>query len=417
MPGVSMSGGGRLFREACGATGPLRFEWADPTTAELRSRDIEQAAFVVGQDPAADLVLDDPSTEPFHAFLQLIDGRLFAFDLGSTDGIRWGEIPRRSGWVNRGEPLRIGHTTIRLVGGDRAGESIVEPAPTSSRYASRLDLQRVVLEYGVASAGKEGRYQREVLDRVLVLAGSSDRCKLRLGGHQVAGFVFTMVRTPKGLWLTNILPRNGATINGASCRFARLEDDDVVQFGQCTIRVIYSDADRTPVVQAAPRQSAAPAGPAISARTIGEMVMSPDESSPEMLLQPLLELAGSDPGSSSSPFGEALVLMVRLLGDVHRDHLSLVRDELGEIRRLSREMEKMRGEMQRPVAPNLASPHPAPTNGAAHLVDFGVPLEREDVPRPGPEAVNELIGERLQAWERERQSRWRKLLRILTKSK
>jgi predicted component of type VI protein secretion system len=274
----------------------------------------------------------------------------------------------------------------------------------------------VVLEYGVASAGKEGRYQREVLDRVLVLAGSSDRCKLRLGGHQVARFAFTMIRSPKGLWLTNILPHDGATINGASCRFARLEDDDVVQFGQCTIRVIYSDADRTPVVQAVPRQATAPIGQAIQTRTIGEMVMSPDESSPEMLLQPLLELAASDPGSSSSPFGEALVLMVRLLGDVHRDHLTLVRDELGEIRRLSRDMEKMRGDMHRPVAPNLSSPHPPPTNGAGHLADFDPRLDREEVPRPGPEAVNELIGERLEAWERERQSRWRKLLRILTKS-
>jgi len=171
-----MSDEGRLFLEACGATGPLRFEWADPTTAELRGRDIEQAAFVVGHDPAADLVLDDPSVEPYHAFLQIVDGRLFAFDLGKTDGLRWGEIPRAAGWVNRGQPLRIGRYTIRLIGGDReGGESIVEPAPTSSRYVSRLNLPRVVLEFRVATEGKDGRYQRDILDRVLVLAGRSER--------------------------------------------------------------------------------------------------------------------------------------------------------------------------------------------------------------------------------------------------
>ena len=32
--------------------------------------------------------------------------------------------------------------------------------------------------------------------------------------------------------MTNILPTEGATVNGALCRFARLEDEDVVQLGQ-----------------------------------------------------------------------------------------------------------------------------------------------------------------------------------------
>ena len=237
-----MSDEGRLFLEACGASGPLRFEWADPTTAEVRSRDIEQPALVVGRDPAADLVLDDPSVEPYHAFLQVVDGRLFAFDLGSTDGLRWGEIPRAAGWVNRGQPLRIGRYTIRLVGGDREeGKSIVQPAPTSSRYVSRLNLPEVFLEFRVATAGKDGRYQRDVLDRVLVLAGSSERCKLRVEGRNVAKFICALIRTAEGLWMTNIFPTEGATVNGAFCRFARLEDDDVVQLGNSKVRVIYND--------------------------------------------------------------------------------------------------------------------------------------------------------------------------------
>ena len=414
--GVEMSDGGRLFLEACGATGPLRFEWVDPTTAELRSRDIEQAAFVVGHDPTADLVLDDPSVEPYHAFFQVIDGRLFAFDLGSTDGLRWGEIPRRAGWVNRREPLGIGRNTIRLVGGDREGESIVEPAPTSSRYVSRLNLQRVVLEYGVATEGKDSRYQREALDRVLLLAGSSERCKLRVGGQHVASFAFAMIRTPKGLWMTNILPGAGATINGALCRFTRLEDDDVVQIGQCRIRVIYNDTGKTPMAQAPLRQATANLGSSILPRAIGEMVMPSDELSHDVLLQPLLEMAGSDLGMPSSPFGHALVLMVRLLGDVHRDHLTLVRDELAEIRRLSRDMDQLRGETLRPGTRHLPSPQTNSSNGAGHATDIGSQLEPEVAPRPHPEAVQEIIGERLEAWERERQSRWRKLLRLLTKS-
>jgi predicted component of type VI protein secretion system len=410
-----MSDEGRLFLEACGATGPLRFEWADPTTTEVCSRDIDKAAFVVGRDPAADLVLDDPSVGSYHAFLQVVEGRLFAFDLGSIQGLRWGEIPRAAGWLDRGQPLRIGRYTIHLVGGDReGGKSIVQPAPTSYRYVSRLNLPGVFLEFRVAAEGKDGRYQREVLDRVLVLAGSSERCKLRVEGRNVAKFIYTLIRTADGLWMTNIFPTEGATVNGAFCRFARLEDDDVVQLGNSKVRVLYHDPAQTPIVRAPDRQAAASLGPASQPRVIGGTAISVDESSPETLLPALLEQAGSELGLESSPFGQALVLMVRLLGDVHRDHLTLVRDELAEIRRLSRDMEKLRGQMAQPPPRHLPSPQSDAPNGASQLADSSSQLE--DASRPHPEAVPEIIGDRLEAWERERQSRWRKLLRLLTES-
>jgi len=410
-----MSDEGRLFLEACGATGPLRFEWTDPTTAEVCSREIEQAAFVVGRDPAADLVLDDPSVGPFHAFLQVVEGRLFAFDLGSTEGLRWGEVPRAAGWLNRGQPLGIGRYTIRLVGGNREeGKSIVQPAPTSSRYASRLKLPGVFLEFRVAAAGNEGRIQREVLDRVLVLAGSSERCKLRVDGRNVAKFICALIRTAEGLWMTNILPNEGATINGAFCRFTRLEDDDVVQLDNSRVRVIYNDAPPAPIVRAPYSPPAAGFGPAGQPRAIGGMAIPVDELSPENVLQPLLEQAGSELGPGSSPFGQALILMVRLLGDVHRDHLTLVRDELAEIRRLSRDMDKLRDEMRQPAPRLLPLRHGDSPNGASQIADSSSQLE--DAPRPHPEAVPEIIGERLEAWERERRSRWRKLLTLLTGS-
>ena len=50
------------------------------------------------------------------------------------------------------------------------------------------------------------------------------------------------------------------------------------------------------------------------------------------------------------------------------------------------------------------------------MADFGSEPELENAPRPHPEAVQEIVGERLEAWERERQSRWRKFLRLLTQS-
>jgi hypothetical protein len=417
MTGAEMSEEGRLFLEACGATGPLHFEWTDATTAEVRGQIIEQPALVVGRDPAADVVLDDPIVEPFHALLQVVDGRLFAVDLGSVNGLRWGMIPRAAGWVNRGQWLTIGRSTIRLVAGDREGEeSIVKPAPTSERYVSRLNLPRVDLDRRVTAQGKHGRSKRTSLNQVLVLGGSSEQCKLRFEGHRVPNFACALIRTPNGLWMTNILPGAGASVNGTLCRFARLEDEDIVQFGPISVRVRYVDAPNTTSVQTPHPQASAGLGLAVQPGALREMVLPGGNSPSEIVPESLLEQARRDPAPASSPFGQALAQMVRLLGDVHRDHLALVRDELAEIRQLSRDMEDLRAKLQEPVPRSLALALADSADGAHHLAEFGPPDNFEEGPRPNPEAVREIVAERLEARERKNHSRWRKLLRLVIRS-
>ena len=59
--------------------------------------------------------------------------------------------------------------------------------------------------------------------------------------------------------------------------------------------------------------------------------------------RPLLEGEGPSPDMASSPFGQALILLIRLLGDIHRDHLKLVREELAQIRRINLEMKATGG--------------------------------------------------------------------------
>jgi predicted component of type VI protein secretion system len=404
----------RLFLEACGASGPLRFEVTDPTMAEVRSQEVEQPTLVVGSDPAADLVLDDSSVEPFHALFQVIEGRLFAVDLESATGLRWGEIPRTAGWVNRGQPLRIGRYLIRLVGGDREEEkSLVQPAPTSSRFVSRVNPPGVSVEFRLATASTGKPDHRDVLDRVLVLAGRSERCKLRVQGQSVAKFICALIRTAEGLWMTNILPSQGATVNGAFCRCARLEDEDVIQLGNFNVRVTYNDTAHTPNPRASNGHATASLSPASRHRGIDHTIMPADEASPDVLLRPLLELAGSELEPNSSPFGQALMMMVRLLGDVHRDHLSLVRDELTEIRRLSQEMARLRSETPQDQPRQLLFTNGEASNGASRAPENTARFEYP--PRPHPEAVPELIADRLEAWERERQSRWRKILNVLTR--
>ena len=79
---------------------------------------------------------------------------------------------------------------------------------------------------------------------------------------------------------------------------------------------------------------------------------------------------------ASSPFGQALILLIRLLGDIHRDHLKLVREELAQIRRINLEMKA--------TGAGLARPRPRPGTGtkAATVEDAAANGD----PEPGPAA-------------------------------
>lgn len=392
---------GGYFMEACGMKGPLRLEWNDWTSGELVGREFRRPTVLVGQNWRADLVMDHPSVGRRHAYLQCVDGQFFAVDLASRKGLNWDGVPRAAGWVDQ-TPLQIGSIAVRVGGLERgAGEPGAGPAPTSARYVSSRPLPGAVLEIHQP----EERPRRCPMDRVLVLVGSSDRCKVRLTDPGSSRFVFGLIRTPEGVWLVDLLSSLGLTVNGAACGGSRLEDGDVIQVGRTTIRLLYNGK----TARALPREKALPSPVALPFRpsespapglSLPFAVEEAGELSPEAILRPFLEMAGSNPGAPS-PFGEALVLMVRLLGDVHRDHLTLVRSELDHIRRLGREMEGLRAQTSRPAPWTLA---PA--------ADDALP-KPAGPPRPDPETVRAVIGERLETWETARQSRWRRILNLL----
>jgi hypothetical protein len=135
---------------------------------------------------------------------------------------------------------------------------------------------------------------------------------------------------------------------------------------------------------------------------------------PAVALGPLLDRGLSPQELASSPFGQALLMMVQLVGDVHRDHLELVRSELEQIRMLNLEISAARRQAA-PVAvsgPNGADLNEARTSAARPQAQPGPDhgLERSD-----PAVVHNIVAERLNQWERDRQARWRKILDLLVR--
>jgi hypothetical protein len=64
-----------------------------------------QSPRVVGRDPAADIVIDDPAFAPRHASIELHDGKVLLRDLGSEDGSLVNGIQVRDGWLQPGDQV------------------------------------------------------------------------------------------------------------------------------------------------------------------------------------------------------------------------------------------------------------------------------------------------------------------------
>ena len=413
-----MDGEDRLFLADSGLSGALQVEHSREGGPAPRVVELARPAVLVGSSPDADVVISEPGVGVRHAYFQVVEGRVFAVDLESRLGLKWNGVPRLSGWVADDRPVQVGSSTLRALGAARGGD-VAGPGPTSSRYRSRADLPGLVLEV----RGPDGSPRRFALNRVLTLIGRSDRCQLRIPDRDVSRFVCSLVRTPNGVWLVDLLSTRGVALNGVRRRRVRLDDGDAVRFGAWSFRVFYGDADPgVPAVRAAGTTPAVVASRATPrpAKILPRPLDRHDEAAPEALLERFLDRGG--PTSSSSPFGDALVMLVQLLGEMHQEHVKLVRDELDEIRRLHREMSATRERLAR-MERDLRPATPSGLDAGREAIASGPPHDERDGhereplvnPRLDPDAVQAVIGERLEAWERERRSGWRKLVSLLVK--
>src|SRR5262249_55592730 len=136
----------------------------------------------------------------------------------------------------------------------------------------------------------------------------------------------------------------------------------------------------------------------------------PEDFLSEAILRPLLEGGEPTAGPASSPFGEALVLLVRLLGEMHRDHVQLVREELEQIRRIHGKIDATRAALGRP-GPEMGGE----ATTAVGVAVGGAPRPEPAAPPPrlvDPEAIQSLVGQRIAAWEEERRGRWQRVIEL-----
>lgn len=135
-----------------------------------------------------------------------------------------------------------------------------------------------------------------------------------------------------------------------------------------------------------------------------------------------------------------MAMLAQMFGALHRDQMTTIRDQFEQIRQLKEEIHRLRAAPPRHLpnagasspgsdrfgpgaslpSPDAATPLAPPSAHALERpVNAGPAAPASDAPvypRLSPMEVQALAGVRLAEFERDRRSRWRKLLRVMMSS-
>jgi pSer/pThr/pTyr-binding forkhead associated (FHA) protein len=412
------------FLGACRVTAPLELSVERPDRGLLLRRSFDRPFALVGRDPRADLPLEDEDVSQRHAYIQVVEGRVFAADLGSQTGTRWPDGSQHFGWLEPEQRLRIGPFQV-VLGGKPSEGPRDDWNPLDPGSAARLGAPTAVLEFRNGNR-QDARWR---LDRALTFVGRTDGCHLQLIHASVSKTHCCLFAGPRGIWLIDLLARGGVRVNGRPVRWACLEDGDWFEVGEFTVGLRYqssaADGPATPAVEE-PRMvnvmathaylparaesssseelrlAAAPPTriiavqamplPNLPARTEpakGGVPVAADDDAVTLPAGPLVPTTGTPESLLTlfarqfalmqqqmfDQFQQSVMMMVQAFGALHRDQVGLVRGELDQLRQLTERL----NELEMELVKHQGTP-PAPVAAAAEADWPTLRLDATEVP-------------------------------------
>jgi len=416
------------FLAACGSPGPLRVGVGQRDQLRSETWTFGQPFLVIGRRPESDLMLDHWQVSRRHAYLQMIEGRYYCVDLGSRTGTHGGDASERSGWLDRERTIQIGTFLVRP---EWPSDTPPEPQPSPG----------VTWELPGRAIGQAVWR----MDRHLVLVGRSPACRIRIVEPDVSKFHCSLVLTPMGVWVVDLLGQKGISVNGEPLRCARLEDGDELRVGRHALRPRYDspppdlalpDLALPDLAQVSPMPGglativpppglfrpgemmpAPPRWPAIDRDPPG--LVTPPGPGGDLVVSTLISQFGMMQQQMFDQFHHTMMMMFEGFAALHREQSGSFREEFEQVRKLSQEIESLRAETAR-IADSVRSPErPRPaTNGHAPIAKAlppGEPIRRVTPPPPDPDVdIHAQLCLRLASIQSERQNRWQKILGMIS---
>lgn len=387
----------RDFSAACEARLPLRLTVRNERNGATDDVLLERPWALLGGDEHCDVRLLHPDVSQRHTYLQIVSSRLLCCDLGSRTGTHWSDEIRSRSWLKPQEPIFIGPYSVRVHDNDFVEGAQQVDGPR------KLELPRVTLSF-INARSRAGRSKKSRIRRPVTLIGWSHLCNIRLQHSSVGRVHASLIWTPSGLWVVDLLCRGGTSVNGQRVDAAPLREGDELTVGRFQLRITYTDPQESavePVSADSPTQSVSSlsniAASGIAAIPPGHLpTLNGNGHTLEPALAPklpvsvqLLQRPGEIPGlaagvplppgnSTSETVAMALVqqfsvmqkelfdhtqqllsMMAQTFNAAHSRQIDLIRSELMRVHEVNRELQELNLKLTlsqgaAPAAPSLA---------------------------------------------------------------
>jgi pSer/pThr/pTyr-binding forkhead associated (FHA) protein len=373
-------------------TGDLELRIAREGETSLERRVFSQPFVLVGSHPSNDFCVRDDAVSKRHAYLQVIQGALFCFDLGSRAGLRWGQTPEPYGWLAPGRCLHIGPYRLWLSDSAATLGSHSERRDLSNPLRERLPPNQSPFRSLIELQQGNGRTAFVNSTHFLTMIGRSSSCKMQFDHPSVSWFHCSLLNTANGMWILDLLSREGTQINGKRCRWAQLKEGEEVRVGKFVLRLRFEPPaassghevlalkprpssdhqdviaqDRKPLPanmgqHLTPLHRGTHANPATSlpesypnslivSASTPESVRSDSTLAPmraeQSLLLPVIEQFNLMQQQMFDQFHQSMMMLVQMFGAMHRAQMDLIRDELDQLRQLTEDLHTLQAELRK----------------------------------------------------------------------
>lgn len=250
------------FSAACGNQQALTLAIAhrkDQAATDIQSFD---KPFVrIGRSIHNDLMLADDAVSFRHIYMQMVDGHWAYFNLHSTVRSKGRRRQQPTwGWLDEARELNVGPFVV-------SPQPAGLPDQSSDLPPRDRAMTPAVAEFELELVNRQNSPARRI-QRPVTLIGSARHCDLWLKDPSVSSVHASLVLTSRGVWVVDLLGRNGVTVDRKRVSWKQLQNGSFLEIGHFCFRVWINSAEpltidprERPPVHKVPADQSLTAGP------------------------------------------------------------------------------------------------------------------------------------------------------------
>jgi pSer/pThr/pTyr-binding forkhead associated (FHA) protein len=304
---------------------------------------------LLGRAPGADIAIGDRAASDRHVYFHLDPRGVYAVDLATPTGTRFGGARGSAGWLGPGDSLEVAGSRVELLEA-RIDGALQDPPPCTLDLLA--ETRRTTLA-GIALEPRHGAGRFWVLNSELVFAGHSAACGIPIKDHTVARIHAALVRTEVAAYVIDLCGHHtridGRLVRGA----APIENGQVLALGSAQFVVTVAPGassaagpepnwTRQDALAVSPTNTPDPGGcrpPALLATSL------PPESQQAILAWMMGTVQGSQ-GEALRQQGELQHALAQLLHRIQQDNATLLAAHVARVEKLDRELAALRAELR-----------------------------------------------------------------------